>query len=33
MRPIFSRIVSQVRGINPVVYDITSKIPGIIECE
>jgi len=33
LRRVSNKITNQVRGINRVVYDITSKPPGTIEWE
>ena len=33
LNTVMSRIINEVRGVNRVMYDITSKPPGTIEFE
>ncbi len=33
LQKVVSRIINEVRGVNRVLYDITSKPPGTIELE
>ena len=33
MGRVATRIVNEVKGINPMVFDFTSKPPGTIKCE
>ena len=33
LKKVSSRILEEVRGINPVAYDVSSKLPATIEWE